>query len=194
VLNGPQLSRGPQFADHWRTVLLVNNLISHWCKVMGFHWTTLIQTPDITGAGYEYDFTWFILWKAAILFLYSERIQHRPTTVAYLTVVQECESAPCLTKFNESGLHLAYISVFNIPLVFSRLHFLAFFGCFFDTFPMISGISIKVHIRIHFNFSFFSECWQGGPRRWSVGLLQLHYPLWMKQPSYATGVQLNFPG
>jgi len=38
--------------------------------------------PDITGAGYGYDFTYFIPWKPAILFLYSERIQHRSTTVA----------------------------------------------------------------------------------------------------------------
>jgi len=26
--------------------------------MLSFHWTTLVQnTPDITGAGYEYDFT-----------------------------------------------------------------------------------------------------------------------------------------
>ena len=39
---------------HW-----LNNWTSHWCKVLSFHWTTLMQdTLDITGAGYEYDFIW----------------------------------------------------------------------------------------------------------------------------------------
>jgi len=57
VLNGPQLGRGLQFADHWRTVLLVKKLDPHWCKAFSFHWTTVIHdTPDNTGSGYEYNF------------------------------------------------------------------------------------------------------------------------------------------
>jgi len=37
----------------------LNNLVSHWCKVLSFYWTTLMQdTLDITGAGYECDLTW----------------------------------------------------------------------------------------------------------------------------------------
>jgi len=48
VLTGPQF--GVQF--YW-----LNIWISHWCKVLGFHWITLMQDmPDNTGAGYEYDF------------------------------------------------------------------------------------------------------------------------------------------
>jgi len=36
----------------------LNNWFSHWFKVLSFQWTTLMQdTPDIAGAGYEYDFT-----------------------------------------------------------------------------------------------------------------------------------------
>jgi len=30
----------------------------HWCKALSLHWTAPTQvTLDITGAGYEYDFT-----------------------------------------------------------------------------------------------------------------------------------------
>jgi len=37
----------------------LNKGISHWCKILSFHWTTLTQsTLDIAGAGYEYDFIW----------------------------------------------------------------------------------------------------------------------------------------
>jgi len=55
VLIGAQLGRGPSLC----TLLgySLNNWISHWCKVLSFHWTTLMQdTLDITGVGYEYDF------------------------------------------------------------------------------------------------------------------------------------------
>jgi len=52
--------RSPQFADHWRTVLLIKQLVFlHWWQMLSFHWTTLIQgAPDIPGAGYECGFTW----------------------------------------------------------------------------------------------------------------------------------------
>jgi len=39
------------------TVLMVK-WISHWCEVLRFHCTTLMQDmPVITCDGYEYDFT-----------------------------------------------------------------------------------------------------------------------------------------
>jgi len=32
----------------------LTNWISHWCKVLSFQWTSLMQdTLDITGTGYE---------------------------------------------------------------------------------------------------------------------------------------------
>jgi len=60
----------------------LNTWTSHWCKVLSFHWTALMQdTLDITGAGCEYDFIW---WYTVIPYLHSERIQHRSTTVVWL--------------------------------------------------------------------------------------------------------------
>jgi len=51
--------------------------------MLSFHQTTLMQDrPDVTDVRYEDDFTvhdW-IPWKPGILFLCSERIQHRSTT------------------------------------------------------------------------------------------------------------------
>jgi len=44
--------------------------------------TLMHDTPDITGANYEGGFTWLHTLVTAILFLYSERIQHRSKTVA----------------------------------------------------------------------------------------------------------------
>jgi len=38
------------------TVLLVNNSMTHWCKLLSFHLTTLMQDAlDVTGAIYEYE-------------------------------------------------------------------------------------------------------------------------------------------
>ena len=47
VLNGPQLGRGPPLC----TLLgySLNNWISHWCKVLSFHWTTLVSDARYTG-------------------------------------------------------------------------------------------------------------------------------------------------
>jgi len=49
------------------------------------------DTLDVTGAGYEYDLYDCI---PVILFLYSERIQHRSTTVVGLMGVQGCKPSP----------------------------------------------------------------------------------------------------
>jgi len=66
------------------TVLLIKSLDFSlvYCKVLSFHWITLMHILDITSAGYEYDFTKLssIPWKPdTILFLYSGNIQHRST-------------------------------------------------------------------------------------------------------------------
>jgi len=53
------------------------------------------DTPDITGGRYENIFAWFITWKPANLFLYSERMQHRSATGAQLAGVQGSEPYPC---------------------------------------------------------------------------------------------------
>ena len=59
MLNGPKLDRGPQFADHWHRVLLLKQLDFALVKGVLFYSTTLAQdAPDITGAGFEYIFTW----------------------------------------------------------------------------------------------------------------------------------------
>jgi len=49
------------------------------------------DTLDVTGACYEY-----ILYDCipVILYLYNERIQHRSTTVVWVTGVQKCKPPP----------------------------------------------------------------------------------------------------
>jgi len=49
---------------------------------------SLDNTLDVTGAGYEYDFTWLYtlgLETGYSMLLYSERIQHRSASVANLS-------------------------------------------------------------------------------------------------------------
>ena len=89
VLNRPQLGRGPPLG----TVLFVNNWISHWCKVSCFHWRALMQdTLNILQA--RATNTILNVSIPIILFLYSERIQHRSTTVVRLTGFQGSEPSP----------------------------------------------------------------------------------------------------
>jgi len=122
-------------AQHWEQCYSLNNWISHWCKVSSFSWTTLMQdTLDIAGAGYEYDFMWWYTGYS-ILLHYSERIQHRSTTMVWLTGVQgyepltwqdKCKNwAPILLIFRYSVLFWFSVSCF---LEVFRLFFSGDFG------------------------------------------------------------------
>jgi len=70
--------------------------------------------------------------------------------------------------------------------------FFAFFRSFLDCFSEISGFSIEIHIRIPFLFPSFSECWQVGPLRWPVVLLQVRFPPWLKPLVTAPAHNSNF--
>ena len=117
-------------AHHWTQRYSLNNWISHWYKFSSFRWTTLIQdTLDITGAGYEYDLYDYI---PVILFLYSERIQHRFTTVVWLTGVQRCEPPPWL---NANWAPISLIFQYSVLFWFSISCFSRFskvFGLLFS--------------------------------------------------------------
>jgi len=53
----------------------LNNWISHWRKLLSFHWTPLMQdTLVISSACYEYNLFGCMLSKPIILFLYSEKM------------------------------------------------------------------------------------------------------------------------
>jgi len=52
---------------------------------------------------------------------------------------------------------------------------------------------MEIHIRIHFHFSFFSECWQVGLLRWTVDPPSATFLTLVETSCYATGLQLNFP-
>jgi len=67
-----------------------------------------------------------------------------------------------------------------------------FFGRFFDCFPVISGFSIEIHTRLHFQFSFFRVL-ASGPPTVASGCSSATFPNLAETSSYATGLQLNFP-
>jgi len=125
-------------AHNWAQVTtgqccLPNNWISHWCKVSSVHWATLMQdTLDITGAGYEYNFVWLYTGYSI---LYSERIQHRSTTVVRLTGVQGCEFSPWQAKCDNWS---SILLIFWYSVLFWSSVIWKIFDC---CFPVISGFS-----------------------------------------------------
>ena len=127
-------------APYWAQCYSLNNWISHWCKFWVFIGQFWCKIHWIVGAGYECNFIWFL---RVILFLYIERIQHRPTQ-------QWCDwwefkgaNLPPDKINAETEPHFAYISVFSTFLVFSNLLWFCVFQKFLDWyFTMISGFSI----------------------------------------------------
>jgi len=87
---------------------------------------------------------------AAILFFYSERIQHRSTTVVWLMGVQGCNPLPWQVNAKTEP-HPVYISVFGTFLVFSKLLFFALFGRFWTVVFRWFRV-IEIHIPINFRF------------------------------------------
>ena len=119
---------GPQYYS-------LNNWISHWCKVLSFHWTTLMQdTLDITNVGHEYDFTWLYILETGYSILYSERIQHKSTTTVWLTRIQGCKPPPWQAKCKH-WVPIMLIFQYSVLFWFSVSCFLSFsevFGLLFS--------------------------------------------------------------
>jgi len=86
------------------------------------------RTPDITGAGYEYDFTWLYILETG----YSILVQCEDTTQVYNSGETDggarVRTSPLDNLNVKLGFQLDYISVFSILLVFSRLLLFEFFG------------------------------------------------------------------
>jgi len=138
--------------QHWAQCYSLNNWISHWCKVSGFHWTTLMQ--DTVHWLLQAWATNTILYDCipVILVLCSKRIQHRSTTVVWLREVQGCKPPPWKVNAKLSP-HSGYISVFSTFLVFSKLLFFVFFGSFWLLLSGDFGFQyMEIHIPINFHF------------------------------------------
>ena len=157
-------------ASHWCTAKCWVFIGHLWCKITNW----ILQARATNTISHD-----CIPWKPAILCLHSQKIRH---SLQQWRHWRRCKGANIpFAKLNvKTRPRLAYILIFSIPLVYSRLLCFLRYRKFLERFPVILGFSTEIHIwiRMHFH-STFSEHWQVGSLRWSVGLLQLHFPPWL---------------
>jgi len=192
VLSGPiksseQPTIGPRpplgtvlFVTGFRIGVKFRDFIAHpWWKI---HWILQVRATNA------------ILYDCirVILFLCRERIQHRSTTVVWLTGVQGCKPPPWQNKCKKWApiLLIFWYSV----LWFSISCFFAFVGSFWTV------VFLWFRVLLYRNpqpdtlsfLNFFLNVDEGPPTVAS-GPLSATFPTLVKSSSYTTGLQLNFP-
>jgi len=102
------------------------------------------------------------------------------TTVVSLTEVQGCKHPLCQAKC-ESKTPFSWH--FDIQYSFGVHQVVVFFcviGSFWSVFRWFWVLAQKSTFGFGYTFIlFFPECWEMASLRWSVGLLQLHFPPWL---------------
>jgi len=140
-------------APYWAQCYSLNNWISHLCKFLVFighfwckiHW--ILQARATNTILYD--------CVPVILFLYSERIQHRSKTVVWVTGVQGCEPPPWQNKC-KNWTPILVIFRYSVLFWFSVIR--CDFAFFESSWTVIlqwfqaSVQYIEIHIRLHFNF------------------------------------------
>jgi len=129
-----------------------------------------------------------------ILFLYSERIQHRSKTKVWLTGVQGCEPLSWQAKY-KNGFLILFIFRYSVPCWFSESYcFLGVFGNFWTVIFWWFWVSVyRNPLPDTLSFlNFFLNVGEGPPTVAS-GPLSATFSGLAKCSSYATGLQLIFP-